>query len=52
MIMEKKDLRRKARDLEAVIRIGKKGVTESTIIEITKHLKKRKLIKIDRKSVV
>lgn len=40
------NLREKAKLLEPVIRIGKNGLTEGTIKEIEKQLKKRKLIKI------
>ncbi|NQV08324.1 YhbY family RNA-binding protein [Candidatus Woesearchaeota archaeon] len=40
------NLKEKARYLEPVMRIGKNGLTEGTIIEIKKQLKKKKLIKI------
>lgn len=40
------ELRRKAMNLEPVIRIGKNGLTENTFNEIKKILKKRGLIKI------
>ena len=33
-------------DIEPTIRIGKNGLTEGTITEIKKQLKKRKIIKI------
>jgi len=39
-------LRSKAKTLEPIIRIGKKGLTEAIIEEIKKLLKKRKLIKV------
>ena len=33
-------------ELKPIVQIGKSGLTESTLKEIEKHLKKRKLIKI------
>ncbi|MBU4283613.1 MAG: YhbY family RNA-binding protein [Nanoarchaeota archaeon] len=39
-------LKEKAKTLEPVIRIGKNGLTESTIKEIKKQLNKKKLIKV------
>ena len=42
----KKDLMKKAISLRPTIQIGKAGLTESTINEITKQLKKRRTIKI------
>ncbi|MBU1204999.1 MAG: YhbY family RNA-binding protein [Nanoarchaeota archaeon] len=39
-------LKEKAKTLEPVIRIGKNGLTESTIREIKKQLNKKKLIKV------
>lgn len=45
--MKKKiELRRKAMLLEPILRIGKNGLTESTVNEIKKLLNQRKLIKI------
>ncbi len=44
--METKELKSKSKLLKPVIRIGKNGMSEETIKEIKKHLKKRKLIKI------
>ena len=41
-----KELRKEAKSLEPIIRIGKEGVKESSISEIMKALKNRKLIKI------
>lgn len=41
-----KELRQKAKIMNPIIRIGKKGLTEETIIQIKQLLKKRKLIKI------
>lgn len=41
-----KALKEKGRYLEPVIRIGKKGLTKEIIIEISKQLKKKKLIKV------
>ncbi len=39
-------LKEKAKSLEPTVRIGKKGITDSTIQEIKKQLEKRKLVKI------
>ena len=39
-------LKRRALGLEPVVRIGKKGLTDETVQEIKKQLKKKKLIKI------
>lgn len=39
-------LRDKARTLQPVVRVGKNGLTPGTIEEISKHLKKRHLVKI------
>ena len=39
-------LKEKAKTLEPVIRVGKNGLTESTIKEIKKQLNKKKLIKV------
>jgi len=41
-----KELRQKAKLMNPIIRIGKKGLTEETIVQIKKLLKKRNLIKI------
>ena len=41
-----KELRKEAKSLEPIIRIGKGGIKESLINEILKALKNRKLIKI------
>ena len=41
-----KELKQKAKIIDPIIRIGKKGLTEETIIQIKEFLKKRKLIKI------
>ncbi|MBD3354938.1 RNA-binding protein [Candidatus Woesearchaeota archaeon] len=43
---KKRRLRKKAKALEPIIRIGKSGLTENLIKEIRRQLKKRKLIKI------
>ena len=43
---EKILLRRRAKKLEPVVRIGKSGLSESLVQEIKKVLDKRKLIKI------
>ena len=45
-VKERMALRSKAKTLESITRIGKNGLTENTIKEIDKLLKKRKLIKI------
>ena len=45
-MLDNKKLKEKAKALEPVIRIGKNGLTESTIKEIKKQLNKKKLIKI------
>ncbi len=41
-----KDLVKKAKTLEAVVRIGKNGITENVIQDITTNLKRHKLTKI------
>ncbi len=41
-----KQLREKAKVLEPSVRIGKNGLTDSIIAEISKHLKKKKLVKV------
>lgn len=43
---QKKVLRAKARLIEPVLRIGKKGITQNVLKELDGHLKNRKLIKI------
>lgn len=43
---EIKELKKKSKLLEPVIRIGKNGLSEESISEINKLLKKKKLIKI------
>lgn len=40
------ELKKESKFLDAIVRIGKSGITESLIDEISKHLKKRQLIKI------
>jgi RNA-binding protein len=45
-MINKKELKNKARLIEPVIRIGKSGLTENAVDEIKKQLKKKKLIKI------
>jgi len=45
-MLNNKKLKEKAKTLEPVIRIGKNGLTESTIKEIKKQLNKKKLIKV------
>jgi len=39
-------LRKKAQALPPCVRIGKKGITQSTYLEIMKQLKQKRLIKI------
>lgn len=41
-----KQLKEKAKVLEPSVRIGKNGLTDSIIAEISKHLKKKKLVKV------
>ncbi len=41
-----KQLKEKANVLEPCVRIGKNGLTDSIIAEISKHLKKKKLVKV------
>jgi RNA-binding protein len=40
------ELKLKARDIEPTIRVGKLGLSQGTIAEIQKQLKKRRMIKI------
>ncbi len=44
--MKNKELLEKTNLLKPVLRIGKKGLTESVIKELKNHLKKKKLIKV------
>jgi len=44
--MDKDEIKAKANKLQAIVRIGKSGITQNTISEIDKLLTKRKLIKI------
>ena len=41
-----KELLKKAKLLEPIIKIGKNGLTDNIIEDIKNHLKKRKLIKV------
>lgn len=41
-----KELKAKAKSIDPIIRIGKKGLTDETVIQIKRLLVKRKLIKI------
>ncbi|HLP79990.1 MAG TPA: YhbY family RNA-binding protein [Acidobacteriota bacterium] len=43
---QRTQLKAAANHLEPIVRIGKEGFTEAALLEINKHLKKRKLIKI------
>jgi len=42
----KKELMRRAKDIDATVRVGKDGIGESLFAEITAQLKKRRLIKV------
>jgi RNA-binding protein len=42
----KKEISKKARMLEPIVRIGKNGITDNLIEDLKLHLKKRKLIKV------
>jgi len=44
--MEIMNLRKKAKSLEPILRIGKNGLTDSVIEEIKKLLRKKRLIKV------
>lgn len=44
--LSKKELASEAKNLKPIIQIGKNGISEGSVEEIRKHLKKRKLIKI------
>jgi RNA-binding protein len=40
------EIKQKAHALKPILQVGKGGITDSVILEIKKHVKKRKLIKI------
>lgn len=42
----KKELMRRAADIDATVRVGKDGMDEGILAEITAQLKKRRLIKV------
>ncbi len=42
----KKELMRRAADIDATVRVGKEGMDEGILQEITAQLKKRRLIKV------
>lgn len=44
--MDLKELKSKSNQLHVMVRIGKNGITDNTIEEISKNLKAHKLIKI------
>ncbi|MBN1386491.1 YhbY family RNA-binding protein [Candidatus Woesearchaeota archaeon] len=44
--MDIKELKSKGQTLKPIVRIGKNGLTDMQVIEIKKHLQKRKLVKI------
>lgn len=44
--ISEKELKEKSKNLEPILRLGKKGINDSIIEEIKVHLKKRRLIKI------
>ncbi len=39
-------LKDKARSIEPLVRIGKNGLSDATVVEINKLIKKRKLVKV------
>ena len=41
-----RELKKKARVIQPIVRVGKNGITDSVILEIQKILKIRKLIKV------
>lgn len=45
-MISKTKLRSKSKTMEPVVRIGKNGLTEGTVNEIKRQLKKKRLIKI------
>jgi len=45
-MVDRKELKEKAKPIEPMIRIGKNGLTENAVKEIKKHLKKKKLVKV------
>ncbi len=40
------DIKEKSHALKPIMQIGKSGISESVLLEVSKHLKKRKLIKV------
>jgi RNA-binding protein YhbY len=40
------ELRKRGKALNPITRIGQKGITDSAILEIRKHIKSKKLIKV------
>lgn len=44
--MKMKKLARKARGLEPVMRLGKKGLTENAVAELRRQLRKKKLMRV------
>lgn len=45
-IKQIKEMRAKAKVLEPIVRIGKNGLTDASVLEIKKQLARKKLIKI------
>ena len=45
-IKQIKELRAKAKVLEPIVRIGKNGLTDASVLEVKKQLARKKLIKI------
>ncbi len=39
-------LRKRARELEPKVRIGKKGLTEGVVLEVKRHLDKERIVKV------
>jgi RNA-binding protein len=44
--MNKNELKNKAKELLALVRIGKSGISESVVEEVNKQLKLHKLVKV------
>ncbi|MBT4540964.1 YhbY family RNA-binding protein [Candidatus Woesearchaeota archaeon] len=44
--MNKKELKDKAKNLLALVRIGKSGISDNVVVEVNKQLKLHKLVKV------